>query len=391
MGICTHCNKQFDLEKDLKRHVDTVHLGLRPFQCGQCDETFGLNATLVRHIKLRHAKSESYKCTHCDHISTTPGNLKEHIDAMHLKLQKYKCNLCTDTFTRAGGLTTHINKVHLGLKPEKCGQCDKRFANKSNLGRHINKAHLNQLHFDCEKCDKKFFSKEELTSHITCMHTPSYLLNYIVCEHDGCGMLFKLRSNMKQHVRKCHNDKPRKFIKAYEQQVFDAFKTNGLTFDYNVTLRLPDDNKDKTYHVDFIVQSNNCVLFVEVDEYAHGFNNLANKQNSKCSYYNVNCELSRMMDIVASWKTSGDDRPFSFIRYNPHGFRIDDDKVIVDSSTRLIKLVDTIKKWESRKNFELLYMYYDVYLVDGKHRCCIWDHEDYSMELEKFCREPMIA
>ena len=39
---CDHCQKLFTLKASLKKHYDTVHEGIKPFDCKFCDEKFAV-------------------------------------------------------------------------------------------------------------------------------------------------------------------------------------------------------------------------------------------------------------------------------------------------------------------------------------------------------------
>ena len=51
---CKLCSKKFNLFSNLKRHVNTVHLGKRPHKCPHCPRRFGRSGNLKQHIKRRH-------------------------------------------------------------------------------------------------------------------------------------------------------------------------------------------------------------------------------------------------------------------------------------------------------------------------------------------------
>ena len=53
---CDQCEKAFYDAYTLKRHVTTVHEGLRPFACPCCSQTFPIKKNLHRHIKTKHAE-----------------------------------------------------------------------------------------------------------------------------------------------------------------------------------------------------------------------------------------------------------------------------------------------------------------------------------------------
>ena len=52
---CSLCNKTYGQNKDLKNHVEGVHLKTRSFQCEVCEETFNFKASLRKHVIRTHS------------------------------------------------------------------------------------------------------------------------------------------------------------------------------------------------------------------------------------------------------------------------------------------------------------------------------------------------
>lgn len=54
---CVPCHKSFSKRSNLVRHIQTKHLGLKPFQCESCNRRFGHRNHLIRHMdKLHHVR-----------------------------------------------------------------------------------------------------------------------------------------------------------------------------------------------------------------------------------------------------------------------------------------------------------------------------------------------
>ena len=47
---CNVCNKQLLQKRNLKRHMESVHAGKRPFFCGPCGQKFASKQILERHM-----------------------------------------------------------------------------------------------------------------------------------------------------------------------------------------------------------------------------------------------------------------------------------------------------------------------------------------------------
>lgn len=52
---CPFCSKPM-MSGYMKRHIDSVHLKIKPFQCTSCDKSFSRNWDLKRHVKEVHMK-----------------------------------------------------------------------------------------------------------------------------------------------------------------------------------------------------------------------------------------------------------------------------------------------------------------------------------------------
>ena len=55
----TVCGRSFSKFDSLRRHVQELHKGVRPFACNQCDKTYGRKDYLDRHIRSHLAASEA--------------------------------------------------------------------------------------------------------------------------------------------------------------------------------------------------------------------------------------------------------------------------------------------------------------------------------------------
>ena len=49
--MCWICDKIFSNKNDIKRHIDSVHKGLKNNKCGECDLAFSDKSSLKKHIE----------------------------------------------------------------------------------------------------------------------------------------------------------------------------------------------------------------------------------------------------------------------------------------------------------------------------------------------------
>ena len=54
---CQECGKSFNQKGNLKRHKDTIHLGLKKFCCEFCQKEFSKKDNMMHHISKLHDKT----------------------------------------------------------------------------------------------------------------------------------------------------------------------------------------------------------------------------------------------------------------------------------------------------------------------------------------------
>ncbi|KAL4712524.1 hypothetical protein ACJJTC_007540 [Scirpophaga incertulas] len=114
---CAQCDKRFAIRRDLERHMNRVHLNIRPYQCDKCDKAYVNGWSLGEHKRLVH---EGYKrplrfpCTMCDKVFDRKQILKGHIRT-HTGEKPFQCSKCPAAFSQASILGTHVKLIHLKL------------------------------------------------------------------------------------------------------------------------------------------------------------------------------------------------------------------------------------------------------------------------------------
>ena len=189
---CDQCHQQFTQPNSLKLHIQSLHEGIK-FACNQCDKQYTAKDRLTRHIQYAH-EGIRYSCDQCDYQSNTQGHLTEHIQCKHEGV-KYPCNQCDYQATQQGSLKQHIQSVHEGVKFP-CNQCDKQFR-KGSLKTHIKTVHEGVKH-TCHQCNQQFTRQDLLTYHIQFVHEGVYL----ACTQ--CDQKFALKGNLTKHIRDLH-------------------------------------------------------------------------------------------------------------------------------------------------------------------------------------------
>ena len=78
---CSRCNGTYTNETTLKRHLLSVHEGVKQ-PCTQCEKQFSTLDSLKRHTKSTH-DGIRYECKKCSNSFTSTSAIKRHEDAKH--------------------------------------------------------------------------------------------------------------------------------------------------------------------------------------------------------------------------------------------------------------------------------------------------------------------
>ena len=195
---CEQCNKTFDRNNMVKRHIETVHKGKLKRPCEKCGKIFSDKYALTKHINDVHEKYKNYKCRHCKKSFAQAVNLKHHIKIVHEKKWNYKCKICGNGYERQKRLIEHT------CKGEKNADDENGFCKILNVGEH--------KHYKCMLCTKSYSDKVDLKTHYKRVHK----LNK--CEH--CGKSFSQPGSLKRHINTHHQD-------YHEQSTNDNDATEG--------------------------------------------------------------------------------------------------------------------------------------------------------------------
>ena len=155
---CNHCEKCFSLFKTLKRHIKTVHKGVK-----RAD-------SVKRHVEVVHKGMKAHVCNCCGKSFSQAKYLKKHVKEVHERVKDQVCNLCGKSFSRAGNLKQHIKFVHEGVKDHTCIHCGKSFSEKGKLKRHIKAVHEGVKDHVCNQCGKSFSRAGHLKTHSKTIH-----------------------------------------------------------------------------------------------------------------------------------------------------------------------------------------------------------------------------
>jgi hypothetical protein len=105
---CKACDKAFQRQSCLNRHIKGFHDNERPFHCKTCDKWFQTQSYLNRHIKTIHNNERAFHCKECNKAFQSQSNLNTHIKGVHDNERPFHCKTCDKWFQRQTHLNTHI-------------------------------------------------------------------------------------------------------------------------------------------------------------------------------------------------------------------------------------------------------------------------------------------
>ena len=88
------------------------------------DAEYNSKSNLYHHIKSIHERKR-YECTICNASLTTKAKLRKHIEFVHEGKKPFRCDICDVKFAEKGTLDNHIRTVH--EKPKHIDETKKVF------------------------------------------------------------------------------------------------------------------------------------------------------------------------------------------------------------------------------------------------------------------------
>ncbi|KAK0088745.1 hypothetical protein PV325_010852 [Microctonus aethiopoides] len=219
---CPYCDKMFEKESTLKRHIILHEDHQRQYLCDTCGVSFNHPYKFRLHMNI-HGKSDSAleecSCPICPKKFPNYSMLVLHQDSVHKDDKQYTCHICNKPMLSIKSLKWHMSYTHnetptgialdnsknsVKLKRLSCNHCDKTFKTAKILRAHIKKTHSESNLVKCLECDLRFMSEVRLRHHMMIVH--DQLEDTIKYMCDICDTNLKTKIRLIKHHQDQHSD-----------------------------------------------------------------------------------------------------------------------------------------------------------------------------------------
>ncbi|XP_075989205.1 uncharacterized protein LOC142985118 [Anticarsia gemmatalis] len=148
-----------------------------------------------------HAKTHfepQNTCEECGKKFVNPSHMRYHQQRVHNKVKRLACTQCSYRAVDTMQLRNHERAFHTGERPYICDVCGVTFRMRANIAQHMRK-HFGVRSLQCERCPAMFRSRSELTTHQSKVHLHVYNYPCYLCNES-----YKQLSTAKKHLSNVH-------------------------------------------------------------------------------------------------------------------------------------------------------------------------------------------
>lgn len=359
---CDHTTKT---KQQLEDHISS-HSDERPYQCDDCDSSFKKETHLKEHIKLKHNDIRDFHCDECDYSAKTQSMFRTHKKKVHGN-DEIQCKYegCDYIARHHSYMKKHIETIH-GDPIYICEDCGKALTTDKAIKEHMIYHEDKQFQCTFTDCDAMFYTSGDQRRH-EILHGEKQFK----CKDENCSYEAHYQFVIDRHYEKIHSEEGMLRQKRQEEKIARLLTKHGIPFarEHSISFSCISD-ANKYARIDFVIEMNGGIIFLEVDEHQHRF-----------GYDSVNCDLKRMSYVMESLVYSGNTLPILWLRYNPNVYRENGIKQLIRQYEREEVLVDFMRNWTPGSDMEIKYFYYN--LVDGELE--IHRNEEYDDYFKSLC------
>ncbi|XP_032677981.1 zinc finger protein 135-like [Odontomachus brunneus] len=236
---CEDCNICFPVLQMLKQHRRTMHMEKMPrYKCKLCPKICRSSIAFRMHMNLEHNKEQNTDEQNTDEQNTDEQNIDEqNTISVEKQSEIYRCDFCNYETINKSTFKSHINRKHSALlrsnkrkgaaEPEEytCDGCSFKCQSKRRLKEHLERKHLSEYKYSCEYCSKKFKVRSDMRLHVRFKHKEGPL----VC--DVCGKTCSNSNSLYVHQKWAH------FKPKYECKICKRRMVTQKNLDQHILLQ----------------------------------------------------------------------------------------------------------------------------------------------------------
>jgi len=124
-----------------------------------------VDRTINKRTGCGNTAEDDLTCLVCGAQFTRKHDTRRHIRTVHLQERSFECEMRKRRFIHRTHLRDHIYSVHYKVALFECPECGKGFKNQSKLNRHVLSLHKGERKYQCVECGRRFFQRWDLKKH----------------------------------------------------------------------------------------------------------------------------------------------------------------------------------------------------------------------------------
>ncbi|CAH1975582.1 unnamed protein product [Acanthoscelides obtectus] len=127
---CEACQASFKTKKLLLNHqLKSLNCKIKNHKCTICSKAFFTKFRLMTHAKM-HTSDTPFECKDCFKLFKYQSSLKRHVGSVHKGLKPFKCEICGKDFYTQNVKDDH-ESIQRGVRQYDCYICNSKFSSYS--------------------------------------------------------------------------------------------------------------------------------------------------------------------------------------------------------------------------------------------------------------------